>query len=323
MAGLTAAYLFWPTTYRGAPTVVARPLSPRHFTPLTVTASKDVGPNLKLITLYVPPESRPDPTSPEDPFALCPIWSLFVKDDDLQVERPYTPLEGIDTEGNVKLWVKRYPRGEVARWLHAKRPGDIIEVRGPHRTLQLDGMDRDEVVMISGGTGYAPFHQLLHDRLLLNQPDSSSNLRLTLLHGSRSIEELPPPEYLDPLIEYAEKYPDRLTIHLFVDEPPARSLTRNYVVTHGRIDTQAIRDRLSLPDTKPPSWWARFWGGSASDPCRAGRPFKRDGKILFAVCGPEPMIAAVAGPYGRNYSQGSVGGALAELGFKSGEVYKL
>jgi cytochrome-b5 reductase len=35
------------------------------------------------------------------------------------------------------------------------------------------------------------------------------------------------------------------------------------------------------------------------------------------------MIAAVAGPYGRNYSQGSVGGILAELGFTSDQVRKL
>lgn len=146
VAGLTAAYLFWPTTYRGAPTVASRPLSSRHFTPLTVTVSEDVGPHLKLITLHVPPESRPDPT--EDPRAMLPIWSLFVKDDDLQVERPYTPLEGIDAEGNVKLWVKRYPRSEVARWLHMKRPGDTVEVRGPLRTLQLHEEEQDEIVMV-------------------------------------------------------------------------------------------------------------------------------------------------------------------------------
>lgn len=154
IAGLTAAYLFWPTTYRGAPTVTARPLSPRHFTPLTVTASEDVGPHLKLITLYVPPESRPDPANSEDPLAMESIWSLFVKDDDLQVERPYTPLEGIDAEGNVKLWVKRYPRGEVARWLHTKRPGDIVEVRGPQRTLQMHEKELEEVVMVRSKSLY-------------------------------------------------------------------------------------------------------------------------------------------------------------------------
>jgi cytochrome-b5 reductase len=35
------------------------------------------------------------------------------------------------------------------------------------------------------------------------------------------------------------------------------------------------------------------------------------------------MIRALAGPYGRNFSQGEVGGALGELGYTSSEVRKL
>jgi cytochrome-b5 reductase len=35
------------------------------------------------------------------------------------------------------------------------------------------------------------------------------------------------------------------------------------------------------------------------------------------------MIAAIAGPRGRNLSQGKVGGALGELGYKKDQVYKL
>lgn len=35
------------------------------------------------------------------------------------------------------------------------------------------------------------------------------------------------------------------------------------------------------------------------------------------------MVAAIAGPYGKNYSQGKVGGVLAELGFMAGQVWKL
>lgn len=35
------------------------------------------------------------------------------------------------------------------------------------------------------------------------------------------------------------------------------------------------------------------------------------------------MIDAIAGPYGRNYSQGEVGGVLRELGYTSKEVVKL
>jgi hypothetical protein len=35
------------------------------------------------------------------------------------------------------------------------------------------------------------------------------------------------------------------------------------------------------------------------------------------------MIDAISGPYGRNYSQGIVGGVLGEMGYTSNEVWKL
>jgi cytochrome-b5 reductase len=35
------------------------------------------------------------------------------------------------------------------------------------------------------------------------------------------------------------------------------------------------------------------------------------------------MINAISGPYGRNFSQGLVGGVLGEMGYTSKEVWKL
>jgi cytochrome-b5 reductase len=35
------------------------------------------------------------------------------------------------------------------------------------------------------------------------------------------------------------------------------------------------------------------------------------------------MIGAIAGPYGRNLSQGPIGGILGNLGYTSNQVYKL
>jgi len=77
-----------------------------------------------------------------------PIWSIFVKDDDIQVERPYTPLEGIDANGTIKLWVKKYQHGEVGRWLHRKELGDKVDVRGPVQTMPTSGVNWDEVVLV-------------------------------------------------------------------------------------------------------------------------------------------------------------------------------
>ena len=143
--GLTAAYFFWPSESRAAPTYRHESISPSHFTPVTLTASEDCGPNLKLLTLTIAPESLP---SSSQSSAFWPIWSIFIKDDDIQVERPYTPLEGMDDRGNMKLWVKKYLKGEVGRWLHSKQVGDTVEIRGPLPTFHAYADTWDEIVMV-------------------------------------------------------------------------------------------------------------------------------------------------------------------------------
>ena len=143
---LVSSYFLWPSKYRGSPTFTHRPLSPSYFIPVTISENSPVGPDLALLTLSVPPDSRL--SDEKDPSSLDPIWSIFIKDDDIQVERPYTPLFGIDGEGIIKLWVKRYSRGEVGRWLHSKQTGDTIEIRGPLKTFPFREGKWDEVVMV-------------------------------------------------------------------------------------------------------------------------------------------------------------------------------
>lgn len=140
-----AAYFFWPDTSRSAPTHIHAHLSPAHFTPVILTGSKSCpDPETRLITLTVPPQSVPA----RNETVFGPIWSVFIKDDDIQVERPYTPLKGIDSEGRMDFWVKRYPKGEVGRWLHSKRVGDTIEIRGPVQTWRWQEEKWDEIVMV-------------------------------------------------------------------------------------------------------------------------------------------------------------------------------
>lgn len=96
------------------------------------------------MTLTVPRQSIPSLNET----AFQPIWSIYIKDDDIQVERPFTPLEGMDSEGRMKFWIKRYERGEVGRWLHSKKVGDKIEIRGPLKTWPWQEGEWDEVVMV-------------------------------------------------------------------------------------------------------------------------------------------------------------------------------
>jgi cytochrome-b5 reductase len=94
--------------------------------------------------LTVPSHLLPSPSS----CGLDPIWSVYIKDDDIQVERPYTPLEGIDEHGHMLFWVKKYEKGEVGRWLHSKHAGDIVEIRGPVKTWIWQEDTWDEIIMV-------------------------------------------------------------------------------------------------------------------------------------------------------------------------------
>ncbi|RPD67277.1 ferredoxin reductase-like C-terminal NADP-linked domain-containing protein [Lentinus tigrinus ALCF2SS1-7] len=314
-SAVIASYFLWPDPSRAAPTKKNALLSPTHFTPVTVTSTELCpDPNTRLMTLTVPRQSIPSLQEA----AFEPIWSVYIKDDDIQVERPFTPLEGMDSEGRMKFWVKRYEKGEVGRWLHSKKPGDHIEIRGPLKTWPWKEEEWDEVIMVSGGTGITPFCQLIHKELL-SQPTPNSKTRFTLLHSSRRPTELPPSEMLKPIMEYSQAHPDKLRLSLFVDasDGPSHPAVPSSSITVGRIGKVAIERATGLEKN---SWWQRVFGASIDTRSQDGGRGKR---IMFLVCGPDPMVSAIAGPFGRNFSQGEVGGVLGELGYAGDSVWKL
>ncbi|KAF7301505.1 NADH-cytochrome B5 reductase [Mycena indigotica] len=255
-ATATAAYLLIPDKSRSAPTVNDASLSPSHFTRSVLTSSKTSGPDTKLLVLTVPGFSKQ-----QRPGHLAPIWSVFIKDDDIQVERPYTPLQGIDDDGRMLFWVKQYPKGEVGRWLNSKTVGEQVEFRGPLTTWAWKEDDWDHIVMISGGTGITPFFQLLHSAFTA----TSTNKRFTLLHSSRTPEELPPPEILEPLGKYAASHPDNFALHLFVDGGDRAAHTG---LRLGRIGKKDIQNCLGISNwfwfRKPPLERTLFLDDSGS-----------------------------------------------------------
>lgn len=140
-SAIVASYFLWPDASNATPTM----LSSSRFMPVTITSTEPcTDPNTRLITLRAPRQSIPTPQG--GPFD--PIYAIFVKDDDLQVERPFTPLEGIDSEGRMKFWIKKYDHSEVGRWLHSKMSGDAIEIRGPVKTWAWQENKWDDVIMV-------------------------------------------------------------------------------------------------------------------------------------------------------------------------------
>ncbi|EAU84518.2 NADH-cytochrome b5 reductase [Coprinopsis cinerea okayama7 len=260
---LTGASLYFllPSDTRSAPTYTELPLSPRYFTPATVVSNLDSGPDTKLLRLALPPQVAA--FAAQDPSSFKAVWSVFIKDDDIQVERPYTPLEGIDENGEMVFWIKKYPRGEVGRWLHTKAAGDVIELRGPLTTWPWKDDTWDEVVMISGGTGFTPFYQLFHS--IISNPSLSPSTQFTFLHSSRTPEELPPASLLNPLITFAQENPARLKVNLFVDQNESKSSGYDLSVT--RINADVIKRSIGL-DKEGKSWWNWLYGKKPEAPKR-------------------------------------------------------
>ncbi|KAH8118356.1 ferredoxin reductase-like C-terminal NADP-linked domain-containing protein [Phellopilus nigrolimitatus] len=282
----TSALYLWFLNASASRKMSLRPLSHDYFIPATLISTEKTNENTKLLRLSLSHEVASKTIKPQS------IWSVYVKDSDIQVERPYTPLEGISASGEMVFWIKKYPHGEVGRWLHSKLPGEKIELRGPEQTWIWENGTWDNIVMIAGGTGIAPFYQLLHSQFAQNSKVGSST-KFTLLHSYRSPSELPPDCILKSLSSWAEENPRQLEIRTFVDNLDG-SIHKNGLAM-GRISKSDITSVLKA----------------------------MHGKTVVLVCGPEPMLNALAGPKGRDHSQGHVGGILGQLNDNSFAVWKL
>ncbi|KAF8631246.1 hypothetical protein AX15_002574 [Amanita polypyramis BW_CC] len=291
-----SAYLFLPSApSRAAPTSTTEQLSAQHFTPSTVMANNNTTPDSKVLALRVDPALVPPhfmrhlTLSPSDEATKkgdARIYSIFVKDSDIQVERPYTPLECANEDGNLIFWVKKYGKSEVARWIHARKAGDLVELRGPVVTWDWSWRPCeggwDEVVMISGGTGITPFYQFLHSMFAYpSKLQGDKSTRYTLLHSSKTSADLPPPSILDPLTSFAAERPDVFKMHLFVDSAPGGSLTDPRSLRVGRIGRTAIERSLGLTKDDRSWGWMTFWRKKEEPPRK---------KVLFLVCGPESCV---------------------------------
>lgn len=79
------------------------------------------------------------------------IYSYYVKEPSLQVERAYTPLALLSRADphTLSFWVKRYTDGEMSRYLHRLRPSAAVALRGPEPTWALgDRPVPREVVLV-------------------------------------------------------------------------------------------------------------------------------------------------------------------------------
>jgi len=196
--------------------------------------------------------------------------------------RPYTPVSTNDTKGHCDLLIKKYPNGNVSQYVHGLKVGDSVSVKGPFKKLEYEANMKKDIGMIAGGTGITPMIQVL--QTIFRNPEDKT--KVAVIFANIAEEDILCRELLDGL---AKEYPDRFKVHYTLDKPPA-----GWKGGEGFVSESMAKANLPKP----------------SD----------DTLILF--CGPPPMLKAVAGPKGPNFTQGDVGGVLSALGYTNDMVYK-
>ncbi|KAK4057725.1 hypothetical protein OIO90_001373 [Microbotryomycetes sp. JL221] len=237
------------------------------------------------------------------------ISSLYVMQPDLQIQRPYTPLDSTCFDPNsdqteCQLVIKRYNDGEMSRYLHRLKPGDDITIRGPMTTWSYDLNQLDQIVFIVGGTGITPVFQFLKS---LSTPNSTTNQcpKIKIIYSSTLSSQILLKSELDRLVDTINQLNKNVvSIQYLVDVVDNESQIdkqHQQPLTRGRVDFDKLSD-----------WIPKQTSTTVLDERR---------KIL--VCGPEPMIESIAGRRARDLSQGPVGGLLKQLGYNENEVVKL
>ncbi|EPB87279.1 hypothetical protein HMPREF1544_05900 [Mucor circinelloides 1006PhL] len=252
-----------------------RALDENVYVPLELIKKEQISPDSFLLRV-----STAQQPSKEYPVPSC----LYIKDDTIQVMRPYTPInQNPYKDGYIDLVVKRYQDGSVSRTLSGFKLNDDIHVRGPMTEEYLYSENSlDTVGMIAGGTGITPMYQLIC-RILENPQDQHT--KLWLVYGNKTEQDILLKSELDQL---EQQFKDRFKVKYVLEDTNNAKYEKGYI-TKEMIETMA----------------------------------KDDGeRRKIFVCGPNKMLQLVCGERARDYSQGQVTGILSQLGVSSDEVWK-
>lgn len=153
LAGALWAVYAYKYIYNSRSKASAKLLDPESFTPFKITYREEIAPG--LIALELSPRYAAQKEilrKGNDIWNGKKLWSVEVKQPQIQVVRKYTPLpifyqqykDGQETkvlrrllgsvdedDGRMVILVKKYEDGEVSRYLHSLSVGDEVELRGP------------------------------------------------------------------------------------------------------------------------------------------------------------------------------------------------
>ena len=321
------------------------PFNPQSFSSFTLTSREFVSSTSSIFTLK--PEKPPNSGDPYSDLWKKGLWSLELKQPQLQIARSYTPLppflgRGIEadhTASELKFLIRHDGQGEVSNYLYARPTGSSLELRGPRIEYQVSE-HIDEIVFLAGGTGIGPALQTLQTLLSRRSEEEPQIPRMKILWANRRREDCvggaktsKPRDWLS--------VPQRFVFSLwstFNEKDHAASeaiptQARNPIV-HALSKLQAENpEQLSVEyfvDEENthinPKIIKRFTENPKLTQRNALGELPNQGKRLILISGPDGFVEHFAGPKGWRLSvqvQGDLGGVLGKMKLDGWEVRKL
>ena len=174
--------------------------------------------------------------------------------------RPYTPVSTNDwLVGHFQMMVKVYPNGVMSQYISKLYVGQTLDFKHLPSNVKLQyPFGADNIVMIAGGTGVAPFIQALNALLGTN----TDTTKVTLLYSNKKVKDIIAQEILD---DWAKRFADRFKLVHTLTRAAPRS---NWKGQRGRINRSFLVKHLPPPNSN----------------------------TLIFVCGPSSMYEALTGP---------------------------
>ncbi|KPI88024.1 putative Reductase [Leptomonas seymouri] len=228
-----------------------------------------------------------------------------------QCQRFYTPVTANHTKGYFDLIVKRKTEGLMTNHLFGMHVGDTLLFRSVAFKIQYRPNRWKHVGMIGGGTGFTPFLQIIRHALTETWDSGEvDKTKLSFLFCNRTERHILLGGVFDDLME---RFPNRFrifyTIDLAVDKETWLTKPNHYL---GYVTPEMVKNSMPAPEEKD--------------------------KIIM-LCGPDPLLAHVAGtPMSTLSSMSgslniqpmatdinnlvSLGGILGSLGYDNNDVYR-
>ncbi|KAG0020878.1 hypothetical protein BGZ81_009149 [Podila clonocystis] len=245
-----------------------------------------------------------------------PICSaIYVKDDEIQAMRAYTPVHySLRDQPVLQLLVKRYSEGQVSRFMHSARVGQQIEMRGPVMIWPASRPELeayDEIGMIAGGTGITAVLPVIHSVLT----NGAKHTKISLLFAAQTPEEL---YFKDELDQLAGSHSDQFKVTYTIDRLPDPSKTPAPALSQS---ANSRKQQAVTKDVQPWTGHVGYVNQAMLEGMLPAAAKAKDTKSIILVCGPESMVKHVAGGRGVT-GQDPVRGVLGAMGYKKEQVFR-